>query len=170
MAQTPYSTEEQPRVDDALERPRRHGRRPPLAEIDSWELWQAWKRGEREVVVPWIGLLVGFCVVLAAMYAFFFFSTSASNDTVAQVALTIVFVAFLFALWRRISARRDFAFIVVALILAVSGATFVLWLLAYRMSGWNPCVAFAGTTLLGLAGMLIGLSSLNAIGRGTRKT
>ena len=170
MAQTPYPAEEQPTADDPSDRPRRHGRRPPLAEIDSWELWQAWKRGERGVVVPWIGLLVGFCVVLAAMYAFFFFSTNASGDTVAQVALTIVFLAFLLALWRRISARRDFALVVVALILAVSGATFVLWLLAYRLSGWNPCVAFAGTLALGLAGMLIGLSSLNAIGRGTRET
>src|SRR5437762_2404803 len=80
MAQTPYPTEEQPTADDPSERPRRHGPRPPLAEIDSWELWQAWKRGEREVVVPWIGLLVGFCVVLAAVYAFFFFSTTASDD------------------------------------------------------------------------------------------
>ena len=167
MAQTPHSTEEQPTADDPLERPRGHGRRPPLAEIDSWELWQAWKRGEREVVVPWIGLLVGFCVVLAAMYAFFFFSTTASDDTVAQVALTIVFVAFVLALWRRISARRDFALVVVALILAVSGVTFVLWLLAYRLSGWNPCVAFAGTLALGLAGMLIGLTSLNAMSRET---
>ena len=105
MAQTPSSTEDQPTADDPLERPRGHGRRPPLAEIDSWELWQAWKRGERGVVVPWIGLLVGFCVVLAAMYAFFFFSTTASDDTVAQVVLTIVFIAFLLTLWRRISAR-----------------------------------------------------------------
>src|SRR5438477_12882000 len=104
-------TEDQSPSETPAIAPRRgHGRRPPLAEIDSWELWQAWKRGERGVVLPWVGLLVGFCVVLAAMYSFFFFSTSVSDDTIAQVVLTIVLVAFLFALWRRISARRDFAF------------------------------------------------------------
>jgi hypothetical protein len=162
MAKTPYPTEEQ-QAQDPVEPRRGHRRRPPLAEIDSWELWQAWKRGERGVVLPWVGLLVGFCVVLASMYSFFFFSTSVSDDTIAQVVLTIVLIAFLFALWRRISARRDFAFMVVALILAVSGATFVLWLLAYRLSGWNPWVAIGGTLGLGLAGMLIGLPSLNAL-------
>src|SRR5437016_4447035 len=121
MAQTPYPTEERP-VESSPAQPRRgHERRPPLGEIDSWELWQAWKRGEREVVLPWIGLLVGFCVVLAAMYSFFFFSTSVSDDTIAQVILTIVFVAFLLSLWHRISARRGFALMVVGIILAVSG-------------------------------------------------
>src|SRR5439155_10745418 len=145
MAQTPYPNEEQPTADDPSERPRGHGRRPPLAEIDSWELWQAWKRGERALVTPWIGLLVGFCVVLAAMYSFFFFSTSITNDSIAQAVLTIVFLAFFVSIWRRISARRDFAFMVVALILAVSGAVFVLWLLAYRLSGWNLWAAIGGT-------------------------
>ena len=115
------------RPADAPRKGHAHTRRPPLAEIDSWELWQAWKRGERGPVLPWIGLLVAFCVVLAGMYSFFFLSTLASDDTIAQVALTLVFIAFLFALWRRISARRDFALFVVAGILAVSGAAFVLW-------------------------------------------
>jgi hypothetical protein len=142
-----------------------HYRRPPLAEIDSWELWQAWRRGERDVALPWVGLLAGFCVVLAAMYAFFFFTTSASGDTIAQVVLTFVFVAFLFALWRRISPRRDFALMVVASIVAVSGFTFVLWLALYRLSGWNPCAAFTGIMALGFAGIAIGLPSLNAIAR-----
>lgn len=145
--------------------PARGHRRPPLAEIDTWELWQAWRRGERETVLPWIGLLVGFCVVLAAMYSFFYFTTSATGDTVAQVGLTIVFAAFLFVLWRRISARRDFALLVVALIVAVSGAAFVLWLAAYRLSGWNPVVAGLGNLLQGLLGMLIALPSLNALAR-----
>src|SRR4051794_10028566 len=81
---------------------RGHVRRPPLAEIDTWELWQAWRRGERRRVIPWIGLLIGFCFVLAGMYSFFFFSTSLTGDTIAQVALTLVFIAFIFAIWRRI--------------------------------------------------------------------
>jgi hypothetical protein len=115
--------------------------------------------------MPWIGLLAGFCSVLAAMYAFFFFTTSVSDDTIAQVVISMVFIAGVFALWRRISARRGFALMVVALILAASGAAFVLWLALYRLSAWNPCVAFTGVMALGLGGLLIGLPSLNAIGR-----
>lgn len=158
------SATEQPTQDEA--RPQRgHGRRPPLAEIDSWELWQAWRRGDRAMTLPWIGLLVGFCMVLAAMYSFFYFSTSLSNDTIAQVGLAVVFLALLFVLWRRISPRRDFALMVVAFILAVSGASFVLWLAAYRLTGSNPVVAMLGTMALGIAGMLTGLPSLNAIAR-----
>lgn len=144
---------------------RGHVRRPPLAEIDTWELWQAWRRGERKRVLPWIGLLVGFCFVLAGMYSFFFFSTSLTGDTIAQVGLTLVFVAFIFAIWRRISPRRDFAFFVVGAILAVSGGVFLLWLLAYRLTGWSPWVGVIGTPLLGIAGLFTGLSSLNAIAR-----
>ena len=144
-------------------------RRPPLAEVDTWELWQAWRRGERKNVLPWLGLLTGFCVVLASMYSFFFFSTLLTNDLIAQVGLTIVLVVFLLALWRRISPRRGFALLVVALMLAVSGAAFVLWLAAFRLSGWNPWVAIAGTVVLGLAGLLIGLPSLNAIARSDKE-
>ena len=144
---------------------RGHVRRPPLAEIDSWELWQAWKRGERKRALPWIGLLVGFCFVLAGMYAFFFFSTSITEDSVAQVGLALALVAFMFFLWRRISPRRGFALLVVASMCGVSGGAFLLWLLAYSVSGWNPWVAIFGTPLLGLAGILIGLPSLNALAR-----
>ena len=144
---------------------RRHVRRPPLAEIDSWELWQAWKRGDKALVRPWIGLLVGFCVVLAAMYAFFYFSTSFSNDTIAQVGLLLVLLGFLYAIWRRISPRRGFALAVVALMAAVSGAAFLLWLLAYGLSNWNPWVAIIGNVVVGITGLLIGLPSLNAIAR-----
>lgn len=110
-----------------------------------------------------MGLLTGFCMLLAGMYAFFFFSTSLNNDTVAQVGLTIALLIFLFVLWRRISPRRDFALFVVALIMAVSSAAFVLWLLAYRLSGWNPLVAVVGTLLLGVAGIIVGLPALNTI-------
>ena len=144
---------------------RGHVRRPPLAEIDSWELWQAWKRGDKALVRPWIGLLVGFCVVLAAMYAFFYFSTSLSNDTIAQVGLVLVLLGFLYAIWRRISTRRGFALVVVALMSAVSGAAFLLWLLAYGLSNWNPWVAIIGNVVVGSIGLLIGLPSLNAIAR-----
>ncbi len=140
-------------------------RRPPLAEVDSWELWQAWRRGQRRFVLPWIGLLVGFCVVLAGVYSFFFYSTSLDNDTVAQVGLTLLFAAFLFGIWRRISPRRGFALIVIMLMLAVSGLAFLAWLLVYTLSGWNPWVAIGGTVSLGLTGLLIGLPSLNAISR-----
>jgi len=151
--------------------PRRgHVRRPPLAEIDSWELWQAWQRGERKRSLPWFGLLVGFCFVLAGMYSFFFFSTSLTGDTIAQVGLTLVFVAFMFALWRRISPRRGFALYVVGAMLGVSGGAFLLWLLAYRLSGWNPWVAILGTPLLGFVGIFIGLPSLNALARAERET
>src|SRR5438105_392880 len=83
MVQTPAPPEEQSPSHEPA-------RRPPLAEIDTWELWQAWRRGEREVVWPWVGLLLSFCVVLAGMYSFFYFSTSQSDDTVAQIGLTVV--------------------------------------------------------------------------------
>ncbi len=146
--------------------PRRgHSRRPPLAEIDSWELWQAWRRGERKRTLPWIGLLVSFCFVLAGMYSFFYFSTSLTGDTVAQVGLTLVFLGFMFVLWRRISPRRGFALCVVGAMAAVSGGAFLLWLLAYRWSDWNPWVAVVGTPLLGVAAIVIGLPSLNALAR-----
>ena len=148
-------------------RRRGHTRRPPLAEIDTWELWQAWRRGggERKRTLPWIGLLVSFCFVLAGMYSFFYFSTSLTGDTVAQVGLTLVFVAFAFALWRRISPRRGFALCVVGAMLGVSGGAFLLWLLAYRLSDWNPWVAVIGTPALGLAAVFIGLPSLNALAK-----
>src|SRR5207249_6573838 len=121
---------------------------PPLAEVDSWELWQSWRRGERRLVLPWIGLLASFCMVLAAMYSFFFFSISASNDTVSQVIITIVFLLLFLVLWRRISPRRGFALAVVLLLMAVSGVAFLLWLAAYSLSGWNPWAAIGGTLLL----------------------
>jgi hypothetical protein len=128
-------------------------------------LWQAWRRGERDKARPWFGLLLGFCVVLAAMFAFFFYSTSITADTIAQVGLLIVLVAFLFALWRRISLRRDFAFYVVLAILGVSSAVFALWYLIFVLTGYSAWFATLGTPVLGMIGLLIGLRSLNAIAR-----
>ena len=142
-----------------------HARRPPLAEIDTWELWQACRRGDRDKARPWFGLLLGFCVVLAAMYAFFFYSTSITSDTIAQVGLLIVLAGFLIALWRRISERRGFAFGVVLAILGVSLAVFGLWYLAFVLTGYSAWFATLGTPVLGLVGLLIGLRSLNAIAR-----
>ena len=103
------------------------------------------------------------------MYSFFFFSTREGGDTIEQVGLTLVFIAFMMALWRRISPRRDFALLVVALMLAVSGVAFLVWLLAYRLSDWNVWVAIGGTLALGLIGLLTGLPSLNAIARQQRR-
>src|SRR5690242_9792885 len=105
MGQIPAESDKQ--EEEAPRRRGAHARRPPLAEIDSWELWQAWRRGERDVATPWIALLASFCLVLAGMYSFFFFTTGLEDDTTAMVILTVVFVAFLFWLWRRISPRRD---------------------------------------------------------------
>src|SRR3954468_8742405 len=127
-----------------------HPRRPPLAEIDSWELWQAWKPGGLGLALPWLGLLASFCVVLAAMSSFFFLSISFRDDTVALVALTFVGIVFAFSLWRRISTRRGFAMAVVALIIVASGLAFSLWLIFYAYTGWNPFAAILGTVLLGL--------------------
>src|SRR5262245_39334505 len=126
MENTPTPSEE------PVSQPRRgHTRRPPLAEIDTWELWQAWRRGERKAVWPWVGLLAAFCMVLAAMYSFFFFSSQAGSDSALLAIMTVMFIAFFAVLWRRISPRRGFALAVVALLVAVSGAAFLLWLALY---------------------------------------
>jgi hypothetical protein len=144
---------------------RSHTRRPPLAEIDSWELWQAWKRGERGRALPWAGLLVGFCVVLAAMYSFFFYSSVLSQDTIAPIGLVILYLAFLYWVWQRISARRAFALALVGLMVAVSGLAFGFWFLAYWLSGWNAWIAILGTAALGIIGLLTALPGLNAMAR-----
>jgi hypothetical protein len=145
--------------------PDQHGRRPPLAEIDSWELWQAWRRGERARVLPWMGLLAGFCIVLAAMYAFFFVSSVLSGDTVFPIVLLAVYLGFLYWVWRRISPRRDFALGVVLVMVAVSAAAFGLWFLAYALSGYSIWVGIFGTAALGIVGLVVALPALNTIAR-----
>jgi hypothetical protein len=129
-------------------------------------LWQAWKRGERSTTLPWFGLLAAFCMVLAAMYAFFVFSAIAGGDPFLIVIMTFVFLAFFVVIWRRVSPRRGFALAVVALMVALSLVVFLLWLLAYSLTGWNPWAAIGGTILLGIAGIAIGLPSLDAIAKG----
>jgi hypothetical protein len=144
---------------------REHTRRPPLAEIDSWELWQAWRRGEKKRVAPWFGLLAGFCMVLAAMYSFFYFSSVLSQDSVFFVVLGVVYAGFLYWVWQRISPRRVFALAIVGVMVVLSMLGFVLWFALYMWSDWNPFVAIFSTAALGLVGLLIGLSALNTIAR-----
>jgi hypothetical protein len=145
---------------------RTHTRRPPLAEIDTYELWQAWKQGERRRVWPWLALLVGFCVVLAAMYSFFYVSSVLSGDMVFPILLAFGYLGFLYWIFRRISPRRDFALALVALMVAVSVVAFALWLLIYAFSGWSVWVGIFGTAILGIAGLIIALPGLNVMARG----
>src|SRR3954463_12789545 len=99
---------------------REHTRRPPLAEVDSWELWQEWKAGDKKRVRPWLGLLFGFCLVLAAMYSFFYFSSVLSQDNIFPVILGLIYIGFLYWVWQRISPRRGFAFGIVAFMVLLS--------------------------------------------------
>jgi hypothetical protein len=165
-------TEEAPQTPPQEAEPAKRGyvRRPPLAEIDTWELWQEWRTGDRAKARPWFVLMLGFCVVLAAMIAFFFYSTAITNDTVAQVGLLIVLVGFLFAIWRRISPRRGFALYVTAAIAGVAGLVFGLWYLVFALTGYSAWFATLGTPVLGLIGLGIGLGALNGIGRNVEGT
>jgi FtsH-binding integral membrane protein len=130
------------------------------------ELWQAWQRGDRRTVRPWIGLLVSFCLVLAGMYSFFFFSTTAlSNDPLGGAIMSFVFIVLVFYLGRRISPEPRLVALVVGFMAAVSLAAFGLWLLACTLSGWNAWVAIMGTLALGLLGAFVAVPSLNAIER-----
>jgi lipopolysaccharide export LptBFGC system permease protein LptF len=149
--------------DNPAPQPSRHTRRPPLAEIDSWELWQEWKRGEHAEAMPWMRLLAGFCVVLAAMYSFFYVSSTLSDDTIAPIALLVVYVGFLYWIWARISPRKSFALGIVAVMVAVSLVAFALWFVAYWLSGWSVWVGIVGTLVLGLLGLAIALPGLNAM-------
>ena len=156
---TPDPTSSQPTPSRA------RTRKPPLAEIDSWELWQAWQRGERARVLPWVALLAGFSIVLAAMYSFFFVSSVLSQDTIAPFALLVVYVVFLYWVWRRISPRKMFALALVGGMVAVSVAAFAVWFALYWLSGWSVWAGIFGTAALGIAGLLAALPGLNAMAR-----
>lgn len=166
MSQETNPTEPRAAVDAPPPRQKRgRQRRPPLAEVDTLELWQAWQRGERGRVRPWIGLLVSFCLVLAGMYSFFFFSTTLSSDPLGGAIMSFVFVVLLVYLGRRISPRPDLAALVIGFMLAVSLGAFGAWLLVCALSGWNAWVAIMGTLALGLLGAFMAVPSLNSIER-----
>ncbi len=129
------------------------------------ELWQAWQRGDRRTVRPWIGLLASFCLVLAGMYSFFFFSTTLSDDPLGGAIMSFVFIVLLVYLGRRISPQPRLAALMVGFMAAVSLAAFALWLLVCALSGWNAWVAIMGTLTLGLLGAFVAVPSLNAIER-----
>ena len=129
------------------------------------ELWQAWQRGERATVRPWIGLLVSFCLVLAGMYSFFFFSSVLSNDALGGAIMTVAFVVLLLYLGRRISANRNLSLIIVGFMAGVSFVAFMLWVLVCYLGNWNAWLAIAGTLVLGLLGAFVAVPSLNAIER-----
>jgi hypothetical protein len=161
MSQTPLDNK--PPTPQTQAKSSRHTRRPPLAEIDSWELWQGWKRGERKAVMPWVRLLAGFCVVLAAMYSFFYVSSVLSDDMIAPIALLVVYVGFLYWIWARISPRKGFALGIVGVMVAVSLGAFAVWFLAYWLSGWSVWIGIVGTLTLGVLGLLIALPGLNTM-------
>lgn len=129
------------------------------------ELWQAWQRGDRKTVRPWLGLLASFCLVLAGMYSFFFFSTTLSNDPLAGAIMSFVFIVLIFYLGQRISPEPRLVAVVLAYMSVISGGAFGLWLLACALSGWNAWVAIGGTLALGLLGAFMAVPSLNAIER-----
>jgi hypothetical protein len=110
-------------------------------------------------------LLAGFCLVLAAMYSFFYFSSVLTDDSLFSIVLGLIYVGFLYWVWQRISTRRMFALAVVGLMVLVSMLGFALWFLLYMASDWNPLVAIFGTAALGLIGLWIGLTALNNIAR-----
>ncbi|MEO8286590.1 MAG: hypothetical protein ABI670_09160 [Chloroflexota bacterium] len=165
MSNSPADPDPTPDKPPTEPRRRGHARRPPLAEIDSWDLWQAWKRGERKQAMPWIGLLTGFCLVLAAMYSFFYYSSVLSQDSVFPIVLALIYIGFLYWVWQRISPRRDFALAIVAVMVVVSVLAFSVWFLVYMLSGWNPLVSILGTVALGLVGMLVSLPALNSMAK-----
>jgi len=113
--------------------------------------------------MPWMRLLAGFCVVLAAMYSFFFVSSILSDDTIAPIALLFVYVGFLYWIWARISPRKGFALAIVGVMVAVSLVAFAIWFVAYWLSGWSVWVGIVGTLVLGLLGLVIALPGLNTM-------
>lgn len=115
--------------------------------------------------MPWIGLLTGFCLVLAAMYSFFYYSSVLSQDSVFPIVLALIYIGFLYWVWQRISPRRDFALAIVAVMVVVSVLAFSVWFLVYMLSGWNPLVSILGTVALGLVGMLVSLPALNSMAK-----
>jgi hypothetical protein len=143
--------------------PRGRQRRPPLAEVDTAELLQAWRSGDRGRVRPWLGLLASFCVVLAAMYSFFFFSVTLTDDVLAGVVMSFVFLVLLVWLGRRVAGDTGLALAVIGFMVAVSGGAFLLWLLWCALTGFDAFMGILGTVVLGLLGAFVAVPALNKI-------
>jgi cobalamin biosynthesis protein CobD/CbiB len=86
-----------------------------------------------------------------------------SDDTIAPIALLVVYFGFLYWIWARISPRKGFALGIVGVMVAVSLAAFAAWFLAYWLSGWIVWVGILGTLTLGVLGLIIALPGLNSM-------
>lgn len=144
-----------------------HARRQPLAEVDTWELWQAARRGEWQQVAPWLLLLAGFCAVLAGLASFFWLAAhdpiTGETDFIAVAGLLVGLGGFAVFLYRRLSARRPFALGAVAGLLGIAGAIFGLWLLAFTLSGTNACLGILGVLVECGLGTTLGLAGINRL-------
>ncbi|MDQ2808568.1 MAG: hypothetical protein M3Z04_16920 [Chloroflexota bacterium] len=133
-------------------------RRPPLAEIDTWTLWQAVRRGEWRSVAPWLLLLAGFCAVLGSMISFFWLT--APGDLPGLVGLLLIFALFLF---RRLSARAAFAAATMGALLVLAGLVFAAWWLLYAATGNNVWVGIGGVVAQCGLGIALGLAGINRL-------
>src|SRR6478609_6733409 len=136
-------------------------RRPPLAEIDTWALGQALRRGEWPVVAPWLLLLAGFCAVLAGLASFFWLT--ARGDSADLIGLGVIGVVFLVVLYRRLSGRRAYAAATVAALVLTAALVFALWLLAFRALGENVWLGMLGVIAECGLGLLLGLAGINRL-------
>ncbi|HUS17500.1 MAG TPA: hypothetical protein VM536_21095 [Chloroflexia bacterium] len=138
-------------------------RRPPLAEIDAAVLWAALRRGEWQVVAPWLLLLAGFCAVLAGLGSFFWLTTRDTPDD--RLVLLLGLAVFAVFLYRRLSKHPAAAAGTVALLLALAGLVFGLWWLALAAGGDNVWVGLLGVLIecgLGIGLGLLGINQLAA--------
>lgn len=143
-------------------------RRPPLAEVDTWSLWLALRRGDWATVLPWLLLLGGFCSVLAGMASFFWLT--ARNDPVDIAGLLVLLLGFAAYLTWRLSSRRAFAVGAVAALLGIAGAVFALWLLAFVAAGQNLFVGIVGILIECGIGITLGLAGINRLDPATKAT
>jgi hypothetical protein len=140
---------------------RNHTPRPPLAEIDTWELWLALRAGRISFVMPWLLLLAGFCAVLAGLACFFWLT--ARDDPVAMVGLGLVLLWFCVFLWRKLSTRPGFSLALLLAMLTVSGILFAIWLAAYALSGYNIWVGILGVVLVCTVGIVLGRLGIKGV-------
>ncbi|HMA36448.1 MAG TPA: hypothetical protein VKY74_18470 [Chloroflexia bacterium] len=134
-------------------------RRPPLAEIDTWALWQAAQAGRWAEVRPWLLLLAGFCAVLAGLVSFFWLT--APGDV---AGLLLALLLFSFFLYGRLSPRRAFAAAAMAVLLATAAGIFGIWLLAFAGSQENVWIGILGVLLECSIGLGLGLAGIKRLG------